>query len=424
MEMEITTLGALVGLAVAIVMIIKKIEPAYCMIAGALVGGLVGGAGISKTVDYMIAGSQSIMPAIIRIVTSGILAGILIQSGAAIRIADGIIKLFGAKRALFSLALATMILTAVGVFGDVAVITVAPIAIIIGKKLGYSNYILLAALMGGEKAGMVISPNPNTIAVSEQMNVELSSLMAANIIPAIVGLAGTVVVCMILSKGIGKSVTNMEKQEFEVSTDALELPSLWSSLMGPIVVVVLLMLRPIFGVTIDPLVALPTGGIVGVVCMGKLKNLKSYMTYGLGKMMPVAILLMGTGTISGIIKASQLQADMTTVLTAINMPAFLLAPISGIIMAGATASSSAGATIAASTFGTTITQVVSPLAGGAMLHAGTIVLDSLPHGSIFHASAGAMGMPVNERLKLLSIDILEGLMIVGASTIIYGLILR
>lgn len=424
MEMEITTLGALVGLAVAIVMIIKKIEPAYCMIAGALVGGLVGGAGISKTVDYMIAGSQSIMPAIIRIVTSGILAGILIQSGAAIRIADGIIKLFGPKRTLFSLALATMILTAVGVFGDVAVITVAPIAIIIGKKLGYSNYILLAALMGGEKAGMVISPNPNTIAVSEQMNVELSSLMAANIIPAIVGLAGTVVVCMILSKGIGKSVTNMEKQEFEVSTDALELPSLWSSLMGPIVVVVLLMLRPIFGVTIDPLVALPTGGIVGVVCMGKLKNLKSYMTYGLGKMMPVAILLMGTGTISGIIKASQLQADMTTVLTAINMPAFLLAPISGIIMAGATASSSAGATIAASTFGTTITQVVSPLAGGAMLHAGTIVLDSLPHGSIFHASAGAMGMPINERLKLLSIDILEGLMIVGASTIIYGLILR
>ena len=63
------------------------------------------------------------------------------------------------------------------------------------------------------------------------------------------------------------------------------------------------------------------------------------------------------------------------------------------------------------------------LYGAAMLHAGTIVLDSLPHGSIFHASAGAVGMPINERIKLLPIDILEGFIIVLASTIIYGIIL-
>lgn len=157
--------------------------------------------------------------------------------------------------------------------------------------------------------------------------------------------------------------------------------------------------------------------------MKKTKDLKNYISYGLGKMMPVAILLMGTGTIAGIVKASELQNDMTAVLTAMNMPAFLLAPVSGIIMAGATASSSAGSTIAASTFGATIMQTVSPLAGGAMLHAGTIVLDSLPHGSIFHASAGAMEMPVGERLKLLPVDILEGLVVVVSSTILYGFIL-
>lgn len=140
-------------------------------------------------------------------------------------------------------------------------------------------------------------------------------------------------------------------------------------------------------------------------------------------MMPVAILLIGTGTISGIVKTSQFQADMTMVLNAMNLPAFLLAPISGVVMAGATASSSAGATIASATFSETITQIVSALYGAAMLHAGTIVLDSLPHGSIFHASAGAMGMPINERMKLLPIDILEGLIIVVASTIVYGIIL-
>lgn len=393
MDITITTLGALIGLAVAIFLIVKKVEPAYSMIAGAFVGGVIGGAGIEGTVTCMVTGAQGIMPAILRIVTSGVLAGILIQSGAAVKIADQIIRLFGEKRALFSLALATMILTAVGVFGDVAVITVAPIAMVIGQRIGCNNFILLAALM------------------------------AANIIPAIVGLAGTVIICKILS-GKNKSVNVADKtQSVEVNTQPMGLPSIWASIVGPLIAVILLMLRPICGITIDPLVALPTGAIIGLACMRKMKHLGEYISYGLGKMMPVAILLIGTGTISGIIKTSQFQVDMTTVLNAMNLPAFLLAPISGIVMAGATASSSAGATIASATFSGTITQIMPALYGAAMLHAGTIVLDSLPHGSIFHASAGAMGMPINERIKLLPIDILEGFIIVLASTIIYGIIL-
>lgn len=423
MDITITTIGALIGLAVAIILIIKKIEPAYSMIAGAFVGGVIGGAGLEGTVSCMITGAQSIMPAILRIVTSGILAGILIQSGAAVKIADQIIKILGEKRALFSLALATMILTAVGVFGDVAVITVAPIAMVIGQRIGCSNFVLLAALMGGEKAGMVISPNPNTIAAAENFGVDLSALMAVGIIPGLIGLAGTVVICTFLAKKERKGKNVDSAKSINIDTQPLNLPSIASAVIGPIVAVALLMLRPIIGITVDPLIALPAGAIVGLLCMRKMNHFREYISYGLGKMMPVAILLIGTGTISGIIKTSQFQTDMTAVLNAMNLPAFLLAPISGIVMAGATASSSAGATIASATFAETITQIVPALYGAAMLHAGTIVLDSLPHGSIFHASAGTMGMPINERIKLLPIDILEGFIIVLASTIIYGMIL-
>lgn len=50
MDITITTIGALIGLAVAIILIIKKIEPAYSMIAGAFVGGVIGGAGLAGTV--------------------------------------------------------------------------------------------------------------------------------------------------------------------------------------------------------------------------------------------------------------------------------------------------------------------------------------------------------------------------------------
>ena len=202
MDLQITTFGALLGLGVSIFLIIKKIHPAYSLILGALIGGIVGGAGLTETVNIMINGSKEMMPSIIRIITSGVLAGVLIQTGSAAKIADQIVKLLGEKHALFALALATMILTASGVFVDISVITVAPIALALGKKLNYSKIAVLLAMIGGGKCGNVVSPNPNTIAASENFGVELSSLMGANVVGALVGLVVTVfLVKLLVNKG-------------------------------------------------------------------------------------------------------------------------------------------------------------------------------------------------------------------------------
>ena len=81
--MEFTTLGALVGLIIAIILIIKKVHPAYSLILGALIGGIVGGGGLTGTVGTMVSGAQSMMSSVLRILTSGILAGALIKTGAA-----------------------------------------------------------------------------------------------------------------------------------------------------------------------------------------------------------------------------------------------------------------------------------------------------------------------------------------------------
>ena len=43
MEAQFTTLGAIIGLVIAIILIIKKVQPAYSLILGALIGGLIGG---------------------------------------------------------------------------------------------------------------------------------------------------------------------------------------------------------------------------------------------------------------------------------------------------------------------------------------------------------------------------------------------
>ena len=74
----------------------------------------------------------------------------------------------------------------------------------------------------------------------------------------------------------------------------------------------------------------------------------------------------------------------------IDISVITVAPIAGILMAGATASTTAGATIGAQTFAET-------------------VIDSLPHGSFFHATGGAAGLEIKERMKLIPYEMCVGL---------------
>ena len=111
MDITVTALGAIAALTIAIILIIKKVHPVYGLIIGALAGGIIGGAGLVGTVDLMISGAKGMMPAILRIITSGVLAGVLIQSGAADKIAESIVDKIGESKALIALTIATMVLT-------------------------------------------------------------------------------------------------------------------------------------------------------------------------------------------------------------------------------------------------------------------------------------------------------------------------
>ena len=192
MAYSFTTIGAIAGLVIAIILIIKKVHPAYSLIVGALIGGLIGGGGLTTTVNTMVSGASGMMSSVLRILTSGILAGALIKTGSAEKIAETIVEKLGEKRAIAAVAIATMIICAVGVFVDISVITVAPIAIAIGRKAHLSKAGILLAMIGGGKAGNIISPNPNTIAASEAFHVDLTSLMLKNVIPALCALVVTI----------------------------------------------------------------------------------------------------------------------------------------------------------------------------------------------------------------------------------------
>ena len=412
-----SALAALIGLVLSIVLIIRKLSPVYSLILGAIVGGLLAGWGLETTVAQMIAGVKDITPAIVRIIAAGVLTGMLVKTGAASTIARSIIKALGEKYIYLALALSALLLTAMGVFIDVAVITIAPIAIITGSKLRLSKFKLLLAMIGGGKCGNILSPNPNTIIAAENFDAPLSSVMAAGVLPALIGLAVTVfVIIPLMPKGDLMEADGVnEKDE--------NLPSLWRSLLGPIVTIVLLALRPVVGVVIDPMIALPVGGIVGIIATGNWKNMGTCLGYGLEKMSGIAILLVGTGTLAGIIKASAIKDVLVGMLAGWSSGGTFMAPIAGALMSAATASTTAGATIASASFADAIMAAgVAAVWGAAMVNAGATILDHLPHGSFFHATGGSMGFSVKERLKLIPYESIVGLVLTICSVALYMLV--
>lgn len=397
-------IGAIIGLCLAIWLIIKKIQPAFALMLGAVAGGLIGGVSLTDTVGLMISGVNDVTPAIVRVLAAGVLSGVLVVTGGADSIANTIVERLGHRRVYLALALATMLLTAIGVFIDVAVITIAPVALHLGRRLEIPRGTLLLMMIGGGKCGNIISPNPNTIIAAGNFDADLYSVMYANLGAAIVGLLFTVYVVSRLvprREGQGALAGNWEVKG-NLDSAGGKLPGFWAAMSGPLVAIALLSLRPLCGISIDPLVALPAGGLTGLLIMRRRSLLVKGLSFGLEKMSSVAILLVGTGTIAGIIKASTIKDFILQGISSLGLGDVFLAPVSGMLMSAATASTTAGATVASASFADIILAAgISGVWGAAMVNSGATVFDHMPHGSFFNATGGVVELSVSKRLRLI-----------------------
>lgn len=424
--------GAIIGLAIAIILILKKVNPVYALFGGAIAGGLIGGASLSETTQIVIDGTTSVMGAVVRVLAAGVLAGILIESGAAEKIAETIVEKLGEKKALLAIALATMVITAVGVFVTVSVIIVAPIALSIAKKSGLNKASILLAMIGGGKAGNIISPNPNTIAVAKGFEVDLAQVMINGAIPAVVGVIVTYFVATMLNKKGGS--IKMSDADLEVAVAAKsEGPSFGKAMVAPIVAIVLLGINPVGSmlnievlnnIKIDSMIILPLAGIIGLIAMGEFNKVIEYTTSGLNRMTGTAILLIGAGAIAGIISQSNLSEVVVEFIQSTGISGVFLAPISGILMGAATASTSTASIVAAGSFGEAILSMgVNPLNAAIMVHTGAVVIDHLPHGNFFLVTAEAVNMNIKERMKLIPYESMVGGAMAIVATILYGFVI-
>jgi gluconate:H+ symporter, GntP family len=182
-------------------------------------------------------------------------------------------------------------------------------------------------MIGGGKAGNIISPNPNTIAVAKAMVAPITVIILLGINP------------------IGNILHVRILQNFNV----------------------------------DAMIILPVAGIVGLIAMGQSKKIVAYTTAGLNRMTGTVILLIGAGAIAGIVSKSNLSTVVVSGIKAAGISGTFLAPIAGILMGGAMASTSTGAIVTAGTFGKAILSMgVAPLSAAIMVHTGATVIDHLP----------------------------------------------
>lgn len=426
--MVISWWGALIGLALAIYLILKKLNPVYFLMLGAIIGALLGGASLTGTIDILVKGEQSVMGTVLRVLAAGMLAGVMMESGAAETLARTIVDKLGDRMAILSLALATMVITAVGVFIPVAVLIVAPIALEVGRRMHISKLALLVALSGGGKAGNIISPNANTIAAAKGFGLELSQVMIADFIPAVVALIVTVIVARLLVKK-GDAVMEADLGDM-VDSDTGNLPTLGQAVVTPILAIVLLLLNPIgqvahltllTKVNLDATYVLPFAAIVGALVMKKGRELRDYARVGMTRMTDVVLILIGAGAIGATITSSNLPQLLIKGVEASHMPGVLLAPISGILMAAATASTSTGVILATGSFAKAILGFgVAPLAAATMVHTGAIVIDQLPQGNYFHVTANAMHMDLRQRSQGILYEAMVGGSAMLTATILYG----
>jgi len=424
---NINIFGVLLALALSIFLIIRKMNPALAMFTGVFVGALVGGASLSQVLDIVILGGRQVVGINIRIIAGGFLVGALIETGAAETIARGIVKGLGEKRAILAIALSAMIVTAAGVFITVALLIVAPIALLVAYKANVSKFAAILAISGGGKAGNMMSPNPNTIAAAETFGVPLSEVMINGVIPGIVALVVTVLLC----KMVQRKYFKVEAADLGDPTDTASLPSFGKAIVAPIVAIGLLMLNPIGDILgihaissgnlpMDPFFILPIGATVGLLAMGKGKQIATFAAKGALKMAPVVLMLFGAGAIGGLITVSVFPDMIENALYSMGIPTAFLAPLSSTIFAFAAGSNSAGVIIGGEAFGASILAAGVPaMAAAVMLHAGGGFLDIVPHGNIFLATQQGMKCTMVERMKVMPWEAAVGGVMTLASVAMY-----
>ncbi|MGW4071003.1 GntP family permease [Nocardia grenadensis] len=166
-------------LAVVLLIIRFKINPAVALVLGSAYLGLTAGLGTEKTVETIATGFGDIMAEVGLLIAFGVLTGVMLQeTGAIERLVRALIRVFGVNRMPYALSL-TIATALQSIYLDVLLVISAPLARTAAAKMDKKGTARMATALaiGGECGIVLMVPGVGALALAGLLGVPLGKML-------------------------------------------------------------------------------------------------------------------------------------------------------------------------------------------------------------------------------------------------------
>lgn len=326
----------IVAIVVMIIAISKfKIHPFLSIMAVSLILALVAGIPLAEVPSTIGAGFSGTFSSIGIVIILGALIGTILEhTGAALKLADMVVKLVGKKNPELAVELMGWVVS-IPVFCDSGFVILDPIRKALVKRTGTSSVAMTAALSAGLYISHVfVPPTPGPIAAASTLGIGDNLLLviglgvACSILPLIAGL--------VYAKFIGKRVKSADEihSKNEVTKTYEELVAGYGKLpngfnaLAPIIIPIILMalgtivkqigvtgtLLDIFTFLGTPIIALAAGTIFAIIQLALAKKMDQFysMTNDTLKVVgPILFVTAAGGVLGKVISSTSMVSFIT-----------------------------------------------------------------------------------------------------------------
>ncbi len=390
-------LFAVVSLVLLITVV--KLHPFISFLIVCIITGLVKGMAITALMSSIQKGIGDVVGSLMIILCVGAMLGKLIaDSGAANKIATGLIQLFGTKYIQWALVL-TAFIVGIPLFYGVGFVLLVPLVITVAARYNLpAVYLGLPTLAALSVTHGFLPPHPSPVALAQQFNANMGLTLFYGIIIAIpvIIIAGPIF-SVTLKKYTSKPLAIFSS----ASIPDHELPSMLSSLSAAFLPVVLIGLDTIISLTVptkntltafihiigDPSVAMLISLLMALYTLGiaqgkKIKFIMGPIGDSVKEVSSILLIIAGAGALKQILLDTGMSTELVQPLTNLSLhPLFLAWLIAAILRV-----SIGSATVA----GLTTAGIVAPLIASSGVNPSLMVL-ATGAGSVFFSHVNDPG---------------------------------
>ena len=390
-------LFAVVSLVLLITVV--KLHPFISFLIVCIITGLVKGMAITALMSSIQKGIGDVVGSLMIILCVGAMLGKLIaDSGAANKIATGLIQLFGTKYIQWALVL-TAFIVGIPLFYGVGFVLLVPLVITVAARYNLpAVYLGLPTLAALSVTHGFLPPHPSPVALAQQFNANMGLTLFYGIIIAIpvIIIAGPIF-SVTLKKYTSKPLAIFSS----ASIPDHELPSMLSSLSAAFLPVVLIGLDTIISLTVptkntltafihiigDPSVAMLISLLIALYTLGiaqgkKIKFIMGPIGDSVKEVSSILLIIAGAGALKQILLDTGMSTELVQPLTNLSLhPLFLAWFIAAILRV-----SIGSATVA----GLTTAGIVAPLIASSGVNPSLMVL-ATGAGSVFFSHVNDPG---------------------------------